>query len=181
MTDEDGRTVTSFSVDADTKEKWKNHVKEGGYSSLSHLIRVAVSREVEEESSVGSDSTPSQTSSEVLDKLSTLEERLQEVEGNVHEVNSRLKSVEQEVSRPSSDVQILASDVFDILPTGSEVESAGVVTNDGPSVGTVEWLTDRPELDASRIGVESALEHLEESTSLVQQNDDGQYYKEVSN
>jgi Arc/MetJ-type ribon-helix-helix transcriptional regulator len=181
MADEDGTTVTSFAVDADTKEEWENHVEEGGYSSLSHLIRVAVSREVEEESETDSGRKSSQLSSTVVDRLSTIEEEMQELERSIHEFNSRLKSVEQEVSRPSSDVQILASDVFDILPTASEVESAGVVTNDGPSVGTVEWLTDRPELDASRIGVQSALEHLEESTSLVQQNDDGQYYKEVSN
>ena len=180
MTDEDGTTVTSFAVDADTKGEWEKHVKEGGYSSLSHLIRVAMSREVEEESSISSDSSSSQTSPETIDKIGTIEERIQELEGNVHEVNSRLKSVEQEVSRPSSDVQTLASDVFDILPTAGEVESASVVTNDGPLIGIVKWLTDRPELDASRVGIQSALEHLEESTSSVQQNDKGQYYKEVS-
>lgn len=181
MSEESRRTATvSLAVYPATKDEWeKTADADPNADSLSQLIRVAVNRYRHEQSDASGAGT--QDLQEQLTELNTQYERLahtlDEVKGHLGEIR---ESVKGPTVRP--EVEDLADEVFNLLPTKQEAHTESVLADqdDGvpaPLPGSVEWLSDR--LDAPQYQIQTALNHLQNTTYSVQQTDDGRYFTEV--
>lgn len=108
------RKQINIVVDESQKEDWEDYVDESDEcSSLSHLIRLAVSREISETTA-----TPSEQ--EVSVDLGNVEERLGTVETQLDEISNDVKRIIEEEETES--LEELAAKVYDEIPTISDVE-----------------------------------------------------------
>jgi hypothetical protein len=182
MNDESRRNaVVSLAVYPDTKDEWEEAAKDDpNADSLSQLIRVAVNRYLHEQTNPsGGD-----TSEEIHDELTELHTRQEQFEQHLDGIKGQLTDVREAVTKASvgPETEALAEDIFDLLPPKMEVHTEPALSglDDGvpaPQPGSVEWLSER--LDVPRYQIQSALDHLRETTYAVQQTDDDCYFKEV--
>jgi len=172
-----------LAVYPDTKEEWEQAIeRDPNVDSISQLVRLAVNLYLNDDSN-RSGASVAQDVHEHLTDLNTRQEkvlqRLDQVNGRVTDVRDAV--IETEVG---SEIEALADDVFEELPTKQEVQTNSVFTDDfdidgvpAPEPGTVEWLTEH--FGAPRYQIQSALDYLQEQTHSVKQSDDRHYYKEV--
>jgi hypothetical protein len=183
VTDQNQRSeMIGLAVYPDIKEEWKQAVEDDpDADSLSQLIRVAVSRHIYDRSKSGSE-----VSQEIHDELTELLSQQQTLDQRLNEMSGQLREIRDAVVGSEADpvIEELANDIFELLPSEQEIQTSAVLSGDydtkgvpAPEPGTVEWLSNR--LDASRYRIQSALNHLEQTTYSVKQTDDGRYYKEV--
>lgn len=166
------RPMVNFLVDQEVKEEWEQHVKDSGeFSSLSQLIRTAVHREVEgqHEQGGGVPDGLAQEVAEIADRTSRLDDQMDRVVGTLDDLN-------QQVGETPGDVQDLASDVFEALPTEAELhgeQGSGMVGEDeapavvGDTVQTGQMADIADHLREPRYRVREAIEHLQQSTSMI--------------
>jgi hypothetical protein len=184
MTDRDCRDeMIGIKVYPDTKEEWEQAVKDDpDADTLSQLVRVAVSRHIHDRSG----STGGGISEEIHEHLTDLNTQQQSVAQRLNEINGQLKDIHDAIvgSAIDSETKELAEDIFDLLPTEQDVQTNPALSGDydisgvpAPEPGEIEWLFGR--LDAPQYQIQTALNHLQESTRAVKQTEDGQYYKEV--
>jgi hypothetical protein len=108
-----------------------------------------------------------------------LAQQLDEIKGQLSDVRD---SVQGSAVRP--EIEDLAEDVLETLPSESEIEIDPVMSGEfetggvpAPQPGSKEWITER--IDRSSLEIQAALDHLRESMYMVQRTEDGRYYKEV--
>lgn len=104
------RTLVNVKVDEDKKQRWDRAVDDSDeYSTLSHLIRLAVSRELsgEYEATGGGD---------VDVDLGGVDGRLDEIQQTVDEIALRMDTLEAE-ALSGEDVLEIADDLYDLIPT----------------------------------------------------------------
>ena len=166
-----------------TKEKWEQAAEDDpDADSLSQFVRVAVNRYLHDRSN-GSNAEASEEIHEHLAELQTQQQSaLQRLDG----INGQLSDIRDAVvgSAVDSETKELAKDIFEMLPSEQDAQTDAVLSGEydtngvpAPEAGTVEWLSER--LDAPRFQIQTALDHLQETTYAVQRTNDGQYYKEV--
>lgn len=184
MSDENRRdAVVSLAVYPDTKEKWENASEEDpNADSLSQLVRVAVQRYLYERDNDSS----GEISEEVHELLRNMNNQQEALAQRMDELKGQLTDVREAVSgeEVSPEIEALAEDVFEALPTEEEVRTDSVFSGEfnttgvpAPQPGSIEWLSDQ--LDTSRFRIQNALEYLQRSTYSIKRTNDGIYYKEV--
>jgi antitoxin component of RelBE/YafQ-DinJ toxin-antitoxin module len=152
------KTTVAFRVDESVKQEWQEAADRAEYDSLSHLIRLAVQKEITDtETERRHAQTGVELESEILESLNRLENSVEEVQEEVGAVGR-----EQQAGEMYELEQVL----LEILP-----------------VANVDWSTDNPrdglEIDparpsdiAERIGADSqrvsdALNRLADNTGQV--------------
>lgn len=184
MTDQNRRDeMIGIKVYPDTKEEWEQAVEDDpDADTLSQLIRVAVSRHIYDRAG----SSGGELSEEIHEHLTDIHTQQQSVVQRLNEINGQLTDVHDEVvgSAIDSDTKELAKDIFEVLPTEQEIQTSPALSGDydtsgvpAPEPGSVEWLSGR--FEAPRYKIQSALNHLQESTRAVKTTAEGRYYKEV--
>lgn len=174
-------------VNPKRKARWEAHLDEASeFQYLSQLIRHAVEREINRDDADGSALDLSQ---EVAGEFDDLHGSINEVEQLMQEVESRLSGLEREV-RDDPRVRKLANEVFQILPTRSDItdyqkqETTGTTHDDRVVTevdsGRIDAFAEH--LDAEPHEVRAALDRLQEDTHRVHTLDGGdepRYYEEA--
>lgn len=163
----------SLAVHEDTREKWKTAAEDDPHAdSMAQLIRTAVTGYINEE-----DTRDISLPDNLDEQLTDLRTQQKAITRRLDEFRGQLEDVREAVeSQADPETAELAEDVFSELPPETEVSGNAVVSQRGPEVGTLSWLSDR--IDAPTYRIRAALDYLQESTYAVQTNGD-QYYKEV--
>lgn len=173
--------VITVAVYPETKAEWEEAVEDDlNTDSLSQLIRLAVSQYLADQSS-GTGGAFSEELHEPLTQLNTQQDRLTH---QLDELEGQLADIREAVvgSTVGPETEALADDIFELLPSEKEVQTDPVLSEDergvpAPEPGSIEWLTEQ--FEAPRFQIQTALEHLQETTYAVQHTDDGLYYTEV--
>lgn len=184
MSDEDRRNaVVSLAVYPETKEAWESAATDDpNADSLSQLIRVAVNRYLTDEQG----GTQGELPQEVHEQLTDLNSQQKRLSQHLDEMKGQLADIREAVvgSSVGPETEALADDIFEILPSKMDLETNSVFPDDHntgrvppPEPGSIEWLADQ--FDVPRYQIQTALDHLQETTYAVQRTDDGEYYKEV--
>lgn len=188
------RTQVNLQVSPSQKQQWETAAKENPeYQNLSHLIRMAVSREL----SGGHDQQAvdnSQEMAQILERLNSLDD----IQRSLTAIDSRLRDVENEV-RHDPEVSEVASEVLQILPTvrprtrewedelqnrktqlqaaqvGHEPDEEGARKAVEAWKGTVDGLA--TSLDEPTHIVRKALQKLMKDTHQVWETEDGRYVR----
>lgn len=177
-------TMVSLQVNEAQKDGWDDYVDESGeLQCLSHLIRLAVEKEIN-----GTHSSVDVAHEEYGEEIAEVVQGVSRLDTQFDRISERLNDIEQYLKQETPEMQELESEVFDILPTHEELLTEThepVVDVDGsPSVGHVR--TGRIPHIAQRLGVGEVdvgevLQTLQETTAQVHQTTiDGatRYYKE---
>ncbi|GAA0247679.1 hypothetical protein ACFFQF_06350 [Haladaptatus pallidirubidus] len=154
-------------IDGEQKAEWEDYAEEHPeVSSLSHLIRLSVQKEIlgAHEPQAPESGTSDSRINEVLEVVQGIDTRLEELE-------TRTRAIEREVEhRP--EIHELTKDVFEVLPNveiGTRKQEANASTW-SPDQATV-WTGDPQDigfkLNESRRNIEKALERLMEDSNLV--------------
>lgn len=184
MSDQNRRSERiQLAVYPDTKEEWARAIKKDpNVDSISQLVRLAVNLYLNDDN----DTSGASVAQDVHDHLSDLSTRQEKMLQRLDQVNGRVTDVRDAVvgTEVGPEIEALAEDVFEELPTEQEMQTDSVFTDDfdvdgvpAPEPGTVEWLTEH--FGVPRYQIQSALDYLQEQTHSVKQSEDGQYYKEV--
>lgn len=182
MSDQTRRTaVVTLAVYPATKEEWEAAAEnDPNADSLSQLVRVAVNRYLNEQFGDSSRGV----SQDVHEQLTELNSQYGRLASEFDELKGQLTDIRDEVTGTTvgPEIEALAEDVFEALPSKQEAHTESVLSESGtgvpaPKPGTVEWLA--TQFEAPQYHIQSALDHLQETTYAVQQTADGQYYKEV--
>ncbi|WP_251330707.1 hypothetical protein [Haloplanus pelagicus] len=108
------RPTIAFRVDGSQKEKWESAVDDSEeYDSLSHLIRLAVSRELSDAYETGS----SQTTAGDSGSLGDIESVLTRLDGKVDDLTEVVESVESTVMANTAVSDATVTAVYGELPT----------------------------------------------------------------
>jgi hypothetical protein len=103
-------------VEQDTKQRWDSALESPQYDSLTHLIVLAVEKELQDEDIQASGGAGDQTENILREEILP---NLNQVENAVRNVESRVESVEQEVKRQGHEYE-LEKAILDVLPTRPE-------------------------------------------------------------
>lgn len=151
MTESDWEQV-NIRLQPERKDRWTSAVSEGtSYENLTHLIRLSVEKELNDERDVtesGDNRIESEVSGEVLTTLNRIER-------TVDNMNDRLDALEQESEAESN--KLLQNAIFAILPPESEVDNE----EDGMAIGEIS-----KKLGVSKEAVRETIEGL--GTSQIQ-------------
>jgi hypothetical protein len=170
-------------IDSDTKSDWKAYAEQSDqHTSLSQLIRFAVSQEMRDEHG----SAQGGTDDELREAVYDLVDSNRRIESRFDDVDDRLKAVESAVSEPPDELKDLMGDVFDALPTENEAtwrhDTTGMPDTDGdyqgPDTGRIEDVADH--LDEQSYRVRRAIEQIQNENSLVEStvvDGDDRYYR----
>ena len=164
------KTTVAFRIDESRKSEWESAAEGPEYDSLSHLIRLAVEREIAE-SGTASRNAPADTEGisdqEVLESLNRIERATEDIQEEVKAVGR-----EEQAGRYYDLEQVL----LEILPTApSSYVPSSPEDPDPTEVGQ------KPRDVAGRIGadtsdVEDALDSLDEKVGQVQSRS-GYYWR----
>jgi hypothetical protein len=170
------REQVHLNVYGGEKDKWRETVRnDPNVESLSQLVRVAVTQYIQSRKDGGG---PGMNG--LAEDVDSLSRQLTSLEGQLREVQSSLEELSEptvppEWTEPSDE---LTAEVFEALPTVSEVQSGGAVDAPEPQLpGGKQWLFER--IEAPNGEIVAALERLEATTHMVRQTPEGQYFKEV--
>jgi chromosome segregation ATPase len=170
------RDQVHLNVYGGEKEKWRKTVRnDPNVESLSQLVRVAVTQYIQTRRGDGGPRLNS-----IREDIESLSRRLQSLEGQLEGLQSSLDELSEdseplEWTEPSDE---LTAEVFEALPTVSEVQSGGAVDGSESRLrGSKQWLFDR--IEAPNGHIVAAIERLEATTHMVRQTPDGQYFKEA--
>lgn len=147
------RPLVNLRVNIRQKARWERYAKQSGeYSSLSHLIRIAVEKEMSEDSEESS--IRGEMVDEVRTDLSSLSEDIEQLQKDVSWLRSR----------EEHNVEELAHEMFASLPEvradGSDESAKQMGTIAGSNPQTVRVLADRFNTTPAR--VEEAIDYLKE-------------------
>ncbi|MFB6236099.1 MAG: hypothetical protein ABEH81_13475 [Halopenitus sp.] len=184
MSDQNRRNCrVELAVYRDTKEEWERAVEnDPNVASVSQLVRLAVNLYLNDDN----DTSGASVAQDVHEHLTDLTTRQQKVLQRLDQVNGRLTEIRDAVvgTEVGPEIEALADDIFEELPTKQEMQTNSVFTDDfdvegvpAPEPGTIEWLNEH--FGAPKYQIQSALDYLREQTHSVQRSDQGQYYKEV--
>ena len=173
MSNASERTQVNAYIPPSQKQKWDEWLEDQDkHPSMSQLIRFSVERVIatDGKGGVGQGSVPD----ELAEKVGEIHEWTHRMEKRMDDVDERLQSVESNVREAPADVQELAGDVFAALPTEDEAtwryDTEGMPGDgddyQGPDTGRVRDVADH--LDAKPYEVRRAIDHLQESSSLVE-------------
>lgn len=170
----DDKSRVNLLIDSDLKSDWEAHVDESDqHTSLSQMIRFAVAQQMRNDQQ---GNTGTGTDDELRKAIGEVLDRTQRMETSLENLSGRLRSVENNMREAPDDVQDLAGRVLGVLPTESEVgrTSADVMTDDevDPYIKDGTVMSGRIGDIADHLGVERfevrrAIDHLQESSSLV--------------
>ena len=158
-------------IDSDTKSDWQDYAEQSDqHTSLSQLIRFAVSQEMRDEHG----SAGGGADDELREAVYDLVDSNRRIESRFDDVDDRLKAVESAVSEPPEELKDLMADVFEALPTEQEAtwrfntEGTPGDSDDyhGPDTGRVEDVADH--LDEQTYRVRRAIEQIQTENSLVE-------------
>lgn len=158
------KTTVAFRVDETVKQEWEEATEGPEYNSLSHLIRLAVQREITETEAGETDTQAGvEADGEVLESLNRLEK-------TVEEIHEEMGAVGRE-SR-ADELYDLEQVVLEILPS----YDPSIQDLQNPTDTEIESLS--PEEVAARIGadeedVSDALRHLSNNTGQVRKIESG--------
>lgn len=161
------KTTVAFRVDDAVKEEWENAAERPEYDSLSHLIRLAVQREIAdtEAPTATQEDSGVDTDGEVLESLSRLERITEEIQEEV-EATARESRAEE--------LYDLEQVLLEVLPT----TEMGDLTPEQVDVDDPEYDPEgmTPEDIAARIGadegdVSDTLNRLHENTGQVERRE----------
>lgn len=103
------RTQINLVVDQSQKDEWEAYAEESEEcTSLSHLIRLAVSREIHRDDERGGDSSVTNVD------FSGIDERFDSVEQRIGDLAAQVQTLVDE--REGQSVEELAGDVYDVIP-----------------------------------------------------------------
>ncbi|OYR67278.1 hypothetical protein [Halorubrum ezzemoulense] len=167
------KTTVAFRVDESVKNEWEQAAKNPEYNSLSHLIRLAVQREITETESAprtAQADTNTEDNAEILESLSRLEKATEEIQEEVEAV-AREEEAERNYGLEQVLLEILPTTPGDYSPSGSDYP-------DPPQVGqTPRDLAGRIGADTS--DVEDVLDNLEGKMGQVRESA-GYYWRTES-
>lgn len=197
-------TQMNVKLPVSQKREWENYVEENEEAtSLSHLIRLSVQREIDDDHH--GEPVPTEglelEADDVSVELDSVHSRLDEIERAVEDVDAKLGALEAGQLVDTEDIEKLADKVYDALPrverpeTGSVGEPRDVAQEFVADANhymdahdcSVPDLADRGELDfgllpvfrryfeASEYEMQQALGHVEEYSPRVRVVDDFQY------
>lgn len=164
----------SIAVHEETRDDWKDAAEDDPQTdSMAQLIRIAVAQYLNDTDDTSSTGVPDG----IEEQLSDLAAQHHDITRTLNELRGQSDDIHEAVtSSVDPETEQLANDVFDLLPSESDVTGTQVVASSGPDPGTIDWLNDR--LQAPTYRIRAALDYLQESTYAVQHDDD-QYFKEV--
>ena len=154
------KTTVAFRVDESVKKEWEEASESSEYDSLSHLIRLAVQREItNNEPAHREDNTESNGDSEMLQSLNRIETTVTDMQDEMDAIGRESRSRE---------LYDLEQVLLEIMPTFPEPLDQDV----GLTPGDVESETSTPRDLAEKIGADTsdvtdALERLEENVAQV--------------
>jgi antitoxin component of RelBE/YafQ-DinJ toxin-antitoxin module len=158
------KTTVAFRIDESVKSDWEDAAENPEYNSLSHLIRLAVQREIAETESAprtAQADTNTEDNAEVLESLNRLEKVTENIQEEVEAV-----AREEEAERNYDLEQVL----LELLPT-----TPGDYAPGGRDYPDPQEVGQTPRDIAGRIGadtsdVEDVLENLEGRVGQVRQS-----------
>lgn len=161
------KTTVAFRIDESTKEEWEKAAEDPEYQSLSHLIRLAVQREITEGSAprTAEADTETTTDSEVLESLNRLERDIGEIQDEMKAV-SRESQSEELFDLKQVLMEVLVTVPEDIVPDEDILPSS---------------LGEKPRTVAGRIGADTsdvieALEELDDNVGQIRSHS-GYYWR----
>lgn len=169
------KTTVAFRIGESVKEEWEEAAEGPEYDSLSHLIRLAVQREISGENArtEAQTDTTVEAEGEILESLNRIERVVTDVQEEV-EATARESRAEE--------LYDLEQVLLEILPTLPQSMDPAQVTPEQLDSGAAS-----PRELAGRIGADTsdvtdALERLEENTSQVRvakatDTDEAQYWR----
>ena len=169
------KTTVAFRIDESVKKEWEEAAEAPEYNSLSHLIRLAVQREITDteggETGISTDKN-SQRDAEIL-------ELLNQIESTVTDVQAGVQALETESE--SENLYALEQVLLEVLPKASQDDPdtvpPGIFEKEGERV---QSLADR--IGADKPPVADALDRLTSETGLVDRklgpsNDEYYYWR----
>lgn len=163
------KTTVAFRLDESVKQEWEKAAESPEYQSLSHLIRLAVQREIAGEESAprtAEADTVQTVNSEVLESLNRLEKVTEDIQEEV-------KATARE--QRAEELYDLEQVLLEVLPTAPETYQPGPKEPEPSSVG------ENPRDVAGRIGADTsnvadALEELANKIGQVRSSQ-GHYWR----
>lgn len=166
------RPLVNLRVNIRQKARWERYAKQSNeYTSLSHLIRIAVEREMSEDSKeppIGGEMMD-----EVQTELSSLSEDIEQLQKDVSWIRSREEHDVEELAHQ------LFSTIEPVKASGDDVAAKQMGTIAGSNPHTVDALASR--LNTTPARVEDALEFLKEQHMPIVRfdiNDESHWFKE---
>lgn len=167
------------------KAQWEDYLDENpNVDSLSHLVRLAVSKEIAGSPGDG----PDGGSDDLAVHMAELVDQNQEVVERLKSLEARLGTVEQSLQE-DPDIQKLANEVFGVLPTTEDIQEweppqkplpDKLPEAQGDPIAYSGDLSDIADLlDVSDLKVRKALEKVQADTARVRERGDRRYFKEV--
>lgn len=184
--DTNDRARFNMLLSQEQKRQWENYADESpNVDSLSHLVRLAVQKEMGE-GGTGGDGGAGE---EVKEALSEMVTETRKTNNRLEALEARIGTIEQAVQHDPG-IAALKNEVFAVLPSREDLENhkdpeggpvpdwipeeqGGPVANSG-RVADIATLLDETELRVQR-----ALDKLEVDTARLQETDGGRYFKEV--
>lgn len=167
------------------KAQWEDYLDENpNVDSLSHLVRLAVSKEIAGSQGDG----PNGGNDDLAAHMAELVDQNQEVVERLKSLEARLGTVEQSLQE-DPDIQKLANEVFAVLPTAEQIKDWEAPQkplpnklpeeHGGPLAYSGEPSDIASLLDVSDLKVRNALDKVQADTARVRERGDGRYFKEV--
>ncbi|WP_276270893.1 hypothetical protein [Haloarcula litorea] len=118
-------TQVNVKVPVSMKQDWEEYIEEHEEAtSLSHLIRLSVQREVSDERGANVDIDPEDVELDVDVDFTQLESKIDNIDSKLDELRSAVHSLEAAELTDTEDVQEIADKIYDTMPRRSaETES----------------------------------------------------------
>ncbi|SDX75122.1 hypothetical protein [Halopenitus persicus] len=161
------RKRVNLTVSPAQKEKWDDAVAESPeYSSLSGLIRTAVTHELSDENGGDAGEVSSRTAEANTEALDKVTDTLTRLESSINNLDERIGSLEKEVN--ASEKTNLKNEIFKVLPHSGSISSVEVAER----------------INRDEKEVINTLSKLADKTGMVERvgspiNDGPTYYKRV--
>jgi antitoxin component of RelBE/YafQ-DinJ toxin-antitoxin module len=161
------KTTVAFRVDESVKQEWEDAAEGPEYDSISHLIRLAVQREIADTQTTRTDAqtdAEATTDSEVLQSLTRIERTVTDMQDEMEALGRESRAEE---------LYDLKQVLLEVLPTASkELDPTEELEPDKLEAGATT-----PHSVAGRIGADTsdvadALERLDENTGQVRSVED---------
>lgn len=170
------KTTVAFRVDEGVKQEWEEAAEGPEYDSLSHLIRLAVQRELADEQTThaGTQAT-SEADSELLQSLNRLEREVKEIQDEIGAVG-RETAAEEFYDLEQVLLEVLPTVEAPSLSDWKEGPDKDVIDPEDGENPEYDPQGETPETIAARIGAEvqpvsDALNRLHENTSQVERRE----------
>lgn len=155
------KTTVAFRVDPDVKTEWEEAAESHEYDSLSHLIRLAVQREITDVSPrQGTQESSVEEDSEVIQSLTRIERTVESLQDEVETVSREARA---------SELYDLEQVLLEVLPTAPDGYNPA-----GPNDPSPEQVGQTPRTLAERLGADTsdvadAAGRLAENTAQVRE------------